>query len=763
MRRSIAVLALVAAALVCSSPADAQTNPFGSCQSTIRPLGQTPEPIPGREPALRYTFVGTPVVITCDDVVLQAETIVVETDTQDLQASGNVVLQQADLRIAAERADINLRTKLGRFYNANGIARIGDPPEQKSAFGTLESDVVFYGEVVEKAGPKTYKLRRGAFTTCAQPTPRWEMTMGDATITVDEYAFLRNVVLRVKDVPVFYLPALYYPMKGEDRATGFLLPTYGGSTLRGNSLSNAFFLAISRSQDATFFHDWTSKFGQGIGSEYRYVQSPTSRGRVNFYMYNTPATVDAGGGLVAPASRSYQFDGDMNQSLPARFRLIARTNYFTDVKSQQLYQDVYDSAERQRRSFVATVNGMIGRMRLTATTEQNDYFYSRNGQRSRQRSGRLPTVNLSLPDRAIGGSRVYVGGSGQVAYLVDQNDLDDPSTNQNLWRFDGGPSVRAPLSSLSFLSATAEASWRITHWGESLDVNDPDVPRQVTVGLTRQLIELQTEVTGPVLARVFPGAGVKHVIEPRFSISRTSSFLDFERVVQIDSVDRLIGGVTQINYGIINRLLVRRGAASGGRPAAIREVLSVSITQSYYSNALASIYDPDYSTTTNSAPSPFSPVSLRASFRPGETAAADFRMDIDSEYRAIRSVSATARLDSPTSEVSAEWSKRMVIPGLRGFSVGRHFLSGGTTFRSRNNHLGGSYRFSYDVMDREFVHQRILAYYNSQCCGISFDWQTMSTPLWTPQGVPTNTQFGISVTLAGIGSFANPMGSFGGR
>ena len=38
-----------------------------------------------------------------------------------------------------------------------------------------------------------------------------------------------------------------------------------------------------------------------------------------------------------------------------------------------------------------------------------------------------------------------------------------------------------------------------------------------------------------------------------------------------------------------------------------------------------------------------------------------------------------------------------------------------------------------------FVQQRIMAYYNSQCCGISFDWQTMATPLWTPQGVPTNS------------------------
>ena len=42
---------------------------------------------------------------------------------------------------------------------------------------------------------------------------------------------LRNAVIRVKDVPIFYLPVLYYPIQSDDRATGFLLPTYGSLDL----------------------------------------------------------------------------------------------------------------------------------------------------------------------------------------------------------------------------------------------------------------------------------------------------------------------------------------------------------------------------------------------------------------------------------------------------------------------------------------------------------------------------------------------------
>ena len=67
-----------------------------------------------------------------------------------------------------------------------------------------------------------------------QPTPRWEIVSGKATINLGDYAILRNAVIRVKDVPVFYLPILYYPIQDDDRATGFLMPTYGRRRIAGS-------------------------------------------------------------------------------------------------------------------------------------------------------------------------------------------------------------------------------------------------------------------------------------------------------------------------------------------------------------------------------------------------------------------------------------------------------------------------------------------------------------------------------------------------
>src|SRR4029079_13870652 len=144
----------------------------------------------------------------------------------------------------------------------------------------------------------------------------------------------KNTVLRVKGVPVIYLPWVYYPIQDDDRATGFLLPTYGTSTLRGQAISNAFFWAIGRSQDATFFHDWFTRAGQGAGLEYRYITSPQSSGDLRFYRFSQREGSDSSNGAPIPASTDYQVTSAVNQTLFAGLRARARVEYFTSLLNQ---------------------------------------------------------------------------------------------------------------------------------------------------------------------------------------------------------------------------------------------------------------------------------------------------------------------------------------------------------------------------------------------------------------------------------------------
>ena len=94
-----------------------------------------------------------------------------------------------------------------------------------------------------------------------------------------------------------YLPIIYYPIKDDDRATGFLLPTYGSSTLRGQAISNAFFWAIGRSQDATFFHDWFTQHRAGR----RRASTGTSQGRTRTGIFAITISISTRRSSTSPA------------------------------------------------------------------------------------------------------------------------------------------------------------------------------------------------------------------------------------------------------------------------------------------------------------------------------------------------------------------------------------------------------------------------------------------------------------------------------
>jgi len=193
----------------------------------------------------------------------------------------------------------------------------------------------------------------------------------------------------------------------------------------------------------------------------------------------------------------------------------------------------------------------------------------------------------------------------------------------------------------------------------------------------------------------------------------------------------------------------------------VRDILTVGIRQTYYTDLLAAAFDPEYASATASS---FSPVRINIDVRPADGLVARFTTDIDAKFKKPRTFNASATVRRQRGEVTASWTKRQTIPGLPGFddpTNASHFLNGSTTLRTSDNSAGGTYAFNYDVLNGTMVQQRIVAYYNAQCCGISIDYHTVTTANLGFIQIPADRRFGISFSLAGIGSFANPMGSFG--
>ena len=694
-----------------------------------------------------------------------ADEVIWNVTTGELEANGNVLIVSPTARLSAERAVFNTKTKLGTFYTASGLASLGERGvKDKSMFGTLEPDIYFHGETIEKTGRDQYVVSNGAFTTCVQPTPRWNVVSGKATINLDDYAILHNAVMRVKDVPIFYLPILYYPIQSDDRATGFLLPTYGRSSYRGQSLSNAFFWAMSRSQDLTLYHDWYTKTGQGAGAEYRYAAAPGAQGFIESYWLKEKETVGNDDGLAgAPGRRSYEVRGEVAQPLPAGMRGSARVDYFSDLTTQQLYNTNIYEASRRQRTIAASVTGAWAGVSMAGNFRRSELF---NTETESIVNGYAPSFTANLSSRRLGTLPLYVAFNGEASRILYLDRRNGTETDTSLSRFDATPTLRAALTTWPFLNVNGTVAYRHTYFTESLD----EARRQVPVPFTRRYYDVRADIVGPIFSRVFtpnnPIADrLKHIVEPNVSFQRITSYEGQNRVpFNAGSYDFIVGGVTRINYGLTNRILVRKtpkeAPAAAAAASAPRELLSVGVTQSYYTDPLASQFDTAYQSgyAQIRPPSNFSPVALTMRAAPTPFSTGTLRLEYDTKIGRLEGFNAVGSTTYRAAQTSIGWSTFR-----RDFNTLDNALNAATTINLAGGRTGGSYFMDWDIGRGYIIQQRWIGFYNAQCCGFAVEYQEFNFRVVDPRiPVPQDRRFNLSFTLAGIGTFSNFFGAFGG-
>jgi LPS-assembly protein len=696
-----------------------------------------------------------------------ADDLVMNLKTGELEAIGNVVFQTPTARISADKVVFNTKTKMGTFHVASGIAELGARGERnRSMFGALEPDVYFNGQTIEKIGVDKYRITKGSFTTCVQPTPRWEIVSGSATLRLDHYVRLTNAVVEVKDVPVFYLPFLYYPIQEDDRATGFLMPAYGSSLATGSSISNAFFWAIDRSQDATFFHDYMFSRGNGVGAEYRYMLGPQAQGDFRYYWLDEQEAIINGQPRQPRQSKTMR--GGLSQNLPFGLAARGRVDYVTDVTVRQTYDHNFYNASNSTRSYEGGVSGSWRNLSVNGRYAQVETFTSSNYSTV---TGQTPGFTAGLSGVRLGPLPIFGTVNAEGGHSVFITRFEGLEDDRSLIKTDVTPSIRAPLSTLPFLQVNATASYRTTYYSESLA---EDLKTQIEVPITRNYGDMRVDVIGPVVSRVFnPNNAIadrmKHVIEPTFSVSRRTEIANQDRIPTVTGYDIIVGGVTQMSYGVTNRVMVRKDLEGQPQAGAPRELVNFSVRQSYYTDANASKYDQSYSYGFGSRPpSAFSPISLVARATPTTPLAIDYRLEYDPIAEGISpkllGMSLNGMLRASDVNVTGGWTRQAFTQRTEtGAEIrANNFVQTAADFRIKQGMINGAVSFNYDIATSTLINQRYVGSYNAQCCGIQFEYQSFNYPNTSQFLLPKDRRFNMSFTLAGVGSFSNFFGAFGG-
>ena len=637
-----------------------------------------------------------------------------------LVAEGNVVFLRGEERLSGERAEIDDSGK-GVFHDAIGF---------------VEPGVFVEGKRIHRLDDDTYRVEGGRFSSCAQPNPRWSFSASSARIEVGDKIVAKNAVFKIKSVPAFYLPVVYYPIRDDQRSTGFLFPTIGNSSLRGFTVGSGFFWAMGRSFDQTFYGDHYSKFGWGAGHEFRYLQDSPSRGTFRTYVFK-------------PKGEGTEWDWDLEwnalQMLPGKVRASVAVRQYSNLRFQQLFQDNFNYATTRTKRSALSLQRALGSQVLEAGAEETDTYF---GDDTTTR-GYLPRVSLRRFPRQIGRSGVVVGYEARADGIKRGfNDYSD-----TYWRFDIAPEVSRPLS-VSFLSVTPQVRYRYTRYGTSYAIDEDGESDLVGEPINRSFAEGSIDVRGPNFSRVFSTPGgfytdrFKHVIGPEVSWTYRTRVDDFNVIPQFDGYDYFLG-TNEVRYSIVQRFLAKR-PAPGGRTVPY-ELLTWRISQTYYVQIGdgQNNFDPNYSSSSYgpAGPSHLSPVLSRFRLRPTPGFSLDQTLEYDVNFKQIRRSSVYGTIGGGRFNVSGGWSRSVrLAEEEEDRLVVANALRGSATLVVVPDRLQLSGSADYDFVNKRLWHMSGRLRYDVQCCGF-----LVEAIRYNYNG-RDERQFRFSIQLANVGS-----------
>ncbi len=277
----------------------------------------------------------------------------IESDGASLDANGFAVLTghvqvHQDLRtISADRVTYDQKTGkvtvdgsvdfedplLGVTSQSGAYDALGGANFDRANFHIFDRNGRGFAKEMEVHPDGTVRLAKVRYTSCPAGNEDWMLQAASLKLDTDaQQGVAHQVVMRFKDVPIFYTPYIAFPL-GDARQSGLLFPSFGHSGSNGYQLEVPYYFDLAPNYDMTLTPGVLSRRGVQLGGEFRFLTAD-SRGQIEENFLPSDAVEHNDRAFVhitdvtnlAPGLR---FDTDITS--------VSDSNYFSDfaVGSEQ--------------------------------------------------------------------------------------------------------------------------------------------------------------------------------------------------------------------------------------------------------------------------------------------------------------------------------------------------------------------------------------------------------------------------------------------
>lgn len=540
-------------------------GPPAAAGSTLQKLGRSEAPwrieadrLTWDQQADIYTASGA-VVIRKDDITLTADRVTLHQETMEALATGNVLLVSDADRLTGDKMAVNLDSGTGVVSGGELFL------EQKHFY--------IRGDNIRKTGETSFSVTRGSLTSCDGENPDWRITGSEVDVTVEGYGTATHATLWARDIPVFYVPYMIFPVKLE-RQSGLLPPQVGYSNRTGIKYLQPFFWAIDRDSDATFYYHHLQHRGEKVGGEYRYVLSEDSKGTLMADGFSDrkidDGTPEAGrkwgytdDRAIRPNTDRYWFRMKADQEMPWKFSAKLDLDVVSDQDYLREFSDGYTGYWNTNDDFKSrfgrdlddkndsTRQNRLNLSRIWTTYSFNadvnwyDNVINRRLMDTDPTLHQLPRIGLTGLKDPVPHTPFFIDMTSDYTYFYRR----DGDTGH---RGDFHPRLYLPLHWKNYLALEPSAGFRQTVW--RLDRYDSG-PAESDDDHRREIFDYRVDLSSD-LYRVFdadagPLEGIKHIIAPKIQYlyvpeNDQSDFPLFDDLDRIEETHRITLSVTNL-------------------------------------------------------------------------------------------------------------------------------------------------------------------------------------------------------------------------